>query len=314
MNALRMTPPPSVLVCAAFAVALALPGCGDSSEGVPLSAPAARRPTVATVNYPLAYLAARIGGDQVDAFYPGPGDTDPAFWFPDDESIAAYQSAHLILLNGAGYAGWRDKVSLPTSRLVDTSRAFTDQLITVDAGVTHSHGPDGDHSHGVTAFTTWLDPTLAEAHARAIAEAFAARWPDHRGAFEQRLEQLVSDLQALDAQLAEITSVAGDHPLVGSHPVYQYLARRYDLALRSVHWEPDVAPDSAAWDELSRLLEQHPARWMLWEAEPLTDTREKLRVRDIGCVVFQPGATAPETGDYLDLMRTNVEALRAAFR
>ena len=33
---------------------------------------------------------------------------------------------------------------------------------------------------------------------------------------------------------------AGDRRLVGSHPVYHYLARRYGLEIESVHFEPDA--------------------------------------------------------------------------
>ena len=40
-------------------------------------------------------------GDLIDVTYPGPADEDPAFWQPGAEEIAAYQSADLILLNGA---------------------------------------------------------------------------------------------------------------------------------------------------------------------------------------------------------------------
>jgi zinc transport system substrate-binding protein len=75
---------------------------------------------VYTVNYPLAYFAERIAGDLATVIFPAPPNVDPAFWMPNAETIAAYQTADLILLNGADYAKWTAKVSLPRSRLVDT--------------------------------------------------------------------------------------------------------------------------------------------------------------------------------------------------
>ncbi len=82
------------------------------------------QPTVYVVNYPLQYFAERIGAEQVRVVFPAPADEDPAFWKPDVETIAAFQAADLILINGAGYAKWLKTASLPKSKVIDTSRAF----------------------------------------------------------------------------------------------------------------------------------------------------------------------------------------------
>ncbi len=128
-------------------------------------------PLVYTVNYPLAYMAERIGGDLVRVQFPAPRDVDPAFWSPGPETVTAYQTADLILLNGAGYASWTDRVSLPGSRLVATSASVADRYVVEEDAVTHSHGPAGEHAHGAIAFTTWLDPTIAVEQARAVRDA-----------------------------------------------------------------------------------------------------------------------------------------------
>ena len=81
---------------------------------------------------------------------PVPVGADPETWQPGIAELSALQEADLILLNGAGHYGWTERVSLPRSRTVDTSRAFADALIAVE-GVTHSHGDEGEHSHGAIA-------------------------------------------------------------------------------------------------------------------------------------------------------------------
>ena len=121
------------------------------------------------------------------------------------------------------------------------------------------------------------------------------------------------DLSDLDASLERVFSERGDEPLLGSHPVYQYLARRYALKLESVHFEPDEFPDEAAWTELESLLERHPARWMLWEGEPIRETRDRLESLGVTSVVFDPCGNRPDEGDLLSVMRANVENLRTAF-
>ena len=268
--------------------------------------------TVYTVNYPLAYFAQRIGGEHVTVNFPAPPDIDPAFWQPDEETVGAYQSADLVLLNGAGYAKWLDVVTLSASRLVNTSAPFSDRYLEVEGTVTHSHGPEGDHSHEGTAFTTWLDPQLAIVHAGSIADALSARWPEHEGDFRDGMTSLEADLLVLDSALVAATAAADSRPIAASHPVYQYLANRYDLNLESVQWEPDGPPSGSQWNDFQRLLSEHPATLMLWEGEPLAETSERLESLGVTVVVFDPCANIPAEGDLLSVMQRNVESLAAA--
>ena len=87
--------------------------------------------TVYVVNYPLKYFAERIAGDQATVVFPAPSEGDPAYWMPDAKTITKYQQADLILLNGANCAKWVKKVSLPRSKMIDTSAKFKDRYITL---------------------------------------------------------------------------------------------------------------------------------------------------------------------------------------
>jgi zinc transport system substrate-binding protein len=261
--------------------------------------------SVAVVNYPLGYFAERIGGELVDVYFPAPPEEDPAYWSPDAETIAAYQAADLILVNGAGYASWVDRATLPASRIVDTSAAFAGQYIPLEGTATHSHGPEGAHEHGGWAFTTWLDPTLAIEQARAVLEAFVKLRPEQTAAFRRGFAELVSDLSALDQRLAAAAETIGDEPLLFSHPVYQYLIGRYSLNARSVHWEPDQTPD---YDELELLLEEQQLRWVVWEDEPLAETAARLDEYGVEYIVFDPCSNIPASGDFMTVMAANAEA------
>ena len=271
---------------------------------------AAEQLTVYVVNYPLKYFAERIGGEHVDVVFPVPPDVDPAFWTPDIPTINAYQQTDLILLNGATYAKWVGKVSLPRSRIVDTSKKFRDQYIVGKGAVSHSHGPGGEHSHAGTAFTTWLDFSQATKQAQAIAKALGRKQPTLVNTFNKNLAALVKDLNALDEDMQAVVSRAPDKPLVASHPVYQYLARRYGLNLKSVMWEPDELPVEQQWQDLSNLLANHPARWMIWEGSPLKASVEKLKTMDLDSLVFDPCGNTPDQGDFFSVMRQNVENLK----
>jgi len=266
------------------------------------------------VNYPLQYFAERIGGDKVDVFFPGPTDIDPAFWSPGREAVREYQKADLILLNGADYAKWIDKVTLPKSKLINTSKSFKADYIPLEDTATHSHGPAGEHAHTGVAFTTWLDPLFAIKQADSIKEALIKLMPEQKDFFSSNYESLKNDLEDLDRKIEKIVSVDPTMLLLSSHPVYQYLAKRYKLNLQSVHWEPDEVPGPDQWQQLDIILENNPAKWMMWEDTPVKKTDEKLKSLGIRSIVFNPCGNLPEKGDYISVMTQNVENLKTVFQ
>ena len=271
-------------------------------------------PQICVVNYPLKYFAERIAGNNARVEFPVPAGIDPVYWTPGAEIIETYQKADLILLNGASYAKWINKVSLPKSKLVDTSRSFLDQYIKVNDAVTHKHGPSGEHEHSEIAFTTWLNPKLAIKHARAIESNLLGLFPDKKEIFRRNYTALEQDLLAIDKSIEQTVALNKTLPLIVSHPVYDYLIQRYGLNVRSFHWEPDEMPDAKMWRDLESLLSGHPAKWMIWEDEPLKETHEKLRALGIKSIVFNPCGNTPKKGDYLNVMRQNVENLRKVFQ
>ena len=268
---------------------------------------------IVATNYPLAYFAERIGGNRVSVNLPVPPDEDPAFWKPNAKAVGVMQKAELVLLNGADYEKWLPRVSLSKFKLADTSSSFKKDFIRIENAVTHSHGPGGMHSHEGIAFTTWLDFDHAAKQAEAVAQAMIRKRPELQTVMLDNLNTLKVDLSALDSQAQALASSKPGVPLLGSHPVYQYLARRYGLNLKSVHWEPNEMPSEEEWAGLRKLLETHPAQWMIWEAQPSSAVIAKLTALGVGTLVFNPSANRPETGDFIEVMKTNLGQLKAAF-
>ncbi len=277
-------------------------------------AQAADKLFVYTVNYPLAYFAERIGSDQVKVVSPAPADLDPAYWMPDQATITAYQQADLILLNGANYAKWISKVSLPRSKMIDTSRSFKDRYIYASEVTTHSHGAAGAHAHESLAFTTWLDLSLAKLQAESIYKALAQKRPTADMEFKRNFQALADDLDKLHMHIKEIVAKDPGRALLGSHPVYDYLSTGYGMNLKSVHWEPDEAPMISQWNGLNHILEEHQATYMLWEGEPLQESVSKLKSKGIDSVIFSPSANRPDEGDFLIVMQKNIADLELVYR
>ena len=275
---------------------------------------ASEKLSVYTVNYPLAYFAEQIGGDQVEVVFPAPPDIDPAYWMPDQKTIAAYQQADLILLNGANYAKWIGKVSLPRGKMVDTSRKFKDRYIYATDVATHSHGAEGAHAHESLAFNTWLDMSLAKLQAAEVYKVLARKRPVSEMQFKHNYKALAEELENLHKGIKAVVANDPDRALLGSHPVYDYLSAGYGVNLKSVHWEPDEIPSLAKWNELKKVLKEHPAAYMLWEGEPVPESIDRLKAQGLTSITFDPCGNRSGRGDFMTVMKRNVEQLKLAYQ
>ena len=278
--------------------------CSEKKEDQSVSESKIKK--IASVNYPLHFFVTQIGGGKIDAIYPIPAGVDPAYWEPTAEDIILYQEADLILLNGAGYAKWVDKVSLPPSKMINTSLPFQNKYIGQEEGQSHSHGPEVEHEHKGFAFTTWLNFRNAKIQAEEIKEALIKLMPENKNIFEKNYSNLAREIDDLDKQMNELANSFSDEILFASHPVYQYLSSGYGLNIESFHWEPDEMPDELMWENFDNTQSKLKANIMLWEDDPLPEVKQELLKRGIQVVIFNPGANTSANGDFLNFMKANI--------
>ena len=309
------------LIAATALVGLLLPTFGCQRETKPTAAEsatspaaAARKPVVYTTFYPTTYFTQRIADGLCEVVNPCPPDADPMFWMPPEDVLARYQKADLIVLNGASYEKWVPKVTLPPTRVVDTTHALADELIVFKHAFTHSHGPTGKHTHKGIDGHTWLDPLNALEQARAIEAALSKRFPQHKEQFAAGLKALADDLHALDARFREVTRLLDGQVLLTSHPAYNYVARRYGWQVHNYALDPEHLPDEQTLAKIADDARQSHARLMLWESAPAKEIVDKLATLGLTCVVFSPCETPPEPpeDDYLKVMHANLDRLAAA--
>ncbi len=306
---------PALLAVAIGVSTLAMAaGCGrgvDRAEA-PGGPSSSARPTIAVTNAALEYFARRLAGDFARIEFPLPPDVDPAYWKPSDEGVRSLQAAELIVINGAGYEHWLDKVTLPRARIVDTSAGFRDQWIRLQGVIKHRHGPSGEHVHAGLAVGTWLDPDLAIRQAESVYRELVRRYGAHQRELDAHWKQLESDLRRWRHELDAVRRAHPKIELWASHPVYAYLAEWTGWHVESVHWEPHEMPDDASWAEFDRRRRAHPASIMLWEDQPIAPTRKGLDQRGVTVVVVRPCGNRPAAGDWLSEMRANTKRLNEA--
>lgn len=268
---------------------------------------------IMVVNYPLYYFSQRIGGEYVTLDYNIPIDIDPAYWVPNEKELTQFQSADLIFLNGAGYAKWLNNVSLPSSRMINTSYSVKENYIETTEKTSHSHGPGGTHEHAGFSFTTWLDFEIATVQAGTIKEQLVKKLPQYSAEIEKNYSSLERDLGSIDKRMNLVSKAINEQGIsfIGSHPVYQYLAKAYSLNIHSVHFEPNEVPSQEQWRSFDHTLEKYPSRIILWEDEPLSEVRLILKNRGLETLVFSPCANKPETLDFIEMMNQNITALES---
>jgi zinc transport system substrate-binding protein len=261
---------------------------------------------IVAVNTPLQYFAQYLVGHELEVRMLAPAGTDPAQWQPDIENILQLQQAKLILLNGAGYSSWLNKVSLSEEQLLVTSAAASSEWIPLTDQVSHSHGPQGEHAHSGYAFTTWMDMSLSQVQAKAIADALQSQWPEKQTDIEGKLTSLLAELGSIDRGYADAAARLRKNQIIYSHPVYQYFERRYNLPGISLHWEPDVMPSDVQWTELQNI--ESDKVLFIWEAEPSPDIAERMDKIGIRSVVVDPAANI-ESDRWFSVQRENIERL-----
>lgn len=264
---------------------------------------------IVAVNYPLYFFTKTLAADLATVTLFVPQDLDPAEWNPGVDDALRLQQADLIILNGAGYSKWLDKVSLTPSKLIDTSASFQSKLIPLEHQVTHSHGPEADHSHRGYAFTTWMDIEFAKSQAQSISHALAKHWPDDADTIRARENTLLEKLTALDDAYKETLAGLTDRTIIYSHPVYQYFERRYKLPGHSLHWEPDQAPSERQWSELERLVGKGNEILFIWEDFPSEATQERMNTMRIQTTVIRPAANRSDD-DWLTEQLANIQRLK----
>jgi len=279
----------------------------ESSETEPSAETAS--PRVVVVNYPLEFIVQSLAGPEIEVLNPVPPDADPETWLPDDALAETIQQADLIIINGADFADWVKKLSLPRSKLLRTSLSLKDALITVPDFEVHSHGTDGAHSHAGTVAFFWLDPDLMYRQAEAIAQRLSTLQPSEEKQIQENLQQLKTSLLPLNAILDQIKENHTGLHWFSRRPVYQYLARRCGWEMYHLHWKPGTEPTESEWNLLKDLQKEHSISGVLWEQPPAPKLAEKLKQQNLDSFVLNPLTIKPAEGDYLSVMQEQLAQL-----
>jgi zinc transport system substrate-binding protein len=175
---------------------------------------------------------------------------------------------------------------------------------------------DHGHDHGGTDPHFWLDPTRLADAADAFAAAMAEEDPTNASAYEANAAALRTDLEALDEEFAAGLEKCRTRTIVVSHDAFGYLGRRYDLHVVPITGlSPDAEPSAKSLAAIRAEAEEAGVTTVFSERLASPALAQTLASElDVSVAVLDPleGLTEGSSGDYLSIMRANLEALRTA--
>ena len=319
---------------AALALAGSLASCAALSPGSDSTAAASGASgaapsgalTVSTSFYPIQYLAQAIGGEHVAVTSVTPTNVEPHDFELSPKDVTALSASSLVLYVSGFQPSLDDalaQVSGPT--VVDLAGSV--DLVHHD-GVEEEHeegategateaATEAAHDHGAAAALDphfWLDPVRMQAAAKAVEAALAQADPAHADDYAANLDTLNATLTDLNTSYSTGLGHCERTTFVTSHAAFGYLADRYSLTQASISGvDPESEPSPAELAEVKKVVESTGTTTIFTEELVSPETAQAVAAETGAQTrVLSPIESAPESGDYAGVMRTNLEELRTA--
>ena len=270
--------------------------------------------TIVTSFLPIQSHAAAIAGDNAKVSQLLSQETGPHDFQLKPADVKKVADADLFIINGVGIEGWLEELVRKLGRkkpvVIDASKGAT---LLASPEEFQSGRRDSGYSENPHV---WLDPLIAQQQVANILRALRKADPANAETYTRNAKSYLAKLKKLDADFKTAMDSLPNKNLVTFHDAFPYLARRYGLnyvGYISEFPEKDPTPK-----QLATLLDKiKTQRVGVLFAEANYAPRLLKRVAaQSGAKVSQLDTLEVGQGHasaYLDRMRANLAALRAAF-
>lgn len=271
--------------------------------------------------YPLAHLAQKAGGQDIEVFMITPPGADSHDFEPTPRDIRRIRKSDLFIYNGAGLDPWAEKIE-PTLRESGVKTlGMASKFTLLNAEKEGGHDEDGHRHEGAFDPHIWLDPLMAAEQTTLIGEALGAADPSRAGSYKANSSRYAGKLQALHEEFSSGLSKCATKDLVAAHDAFGYLGRRYGLniiAVTGVFSGEEPSPRRIA--EITKIVREKSVKYIFFE--PLASQKIARTIADeTGAEVLElnplEGLTKDEEAageDYISIMRKNLANLRKALQ
>ncbi len=250
-------------------------------------------------------VARQVGGDRVavSSILNNP-DQDPHLFETTPAVVRRIADARIVILNGAGYDSWMQK-------LLDAGPRTGRTVITAATIVGRR---TGDNPH------LWYDPAVMPAVAQALATALDDADPVHAAAYEMRLRTFLASLHPLEQKIADMRTTYAGVPVTATEPVFGDMAKAIGLTMRNERFQMAVMNESepAARDlaAFENDLDTASVSVLLYNRQVTGNLARRLiaRARTMNIPVVGVTETEPADMSYVEWMLSELGDLEQALQ
>lgn len=260
--------------------------------------------------YPLYFFASAIGGDKTLVSNVTPAGTEPHEYDPTLRDIALMNESDILILNGAGFEPWAEKVKMNLDKnkteVLNAGEEYAVKQLKEDALVRKD-------PH------TWLSPGISKNIADKIKDAYIKKDPANSDFYAKNAENLKMNLDELDLAFQEGLKDCKRRDFITSHEAFSYLASEYNLNQIGISGiSPDEEPSLKKLAEVSDFVNKNGIKYIFFES--LGSPKFSLTIaKETGAktLVLNPieGLSSEDTQkgeDYFTEMRKNLSNLKIA--
>lgn len=281
---------------------LALAGLVTLAAPVAKAAEPGKIAIVAAENF-YGEIAAQIGGDRVAvvSVLSNP-DQDPHLFETAPSVVRQIADAHIVIVNGAGYDPWMDKLMAAAPR--------PDRTVINAAQLTNAKAGGNPH--------LWYAPATMPAVAKAIAANLTKADGAHAAQYGARLQTVLTQLDRIAQRATQMRAKHKGKPVTATEPVFGLMAEALGLTNRNERFqlammndtEPSVRDIAAFEDD----LKNHKVKALIYNKQVSEKLTERLLAvaKQAKVPVIGVTETQPANVSFADWMLDEMDALDKA--
>ena len=211
-------------------------------------------------------IARQIGGERVAvvSIMNNP-EQDPHLFETTPAVVRQLAGAQIVILNGANYDPWMDKLLAAVPR--------PDRTV-INAAQLTGRKP-GDNPH------LWYDPVTMPAVATALAEALAKADSTHASDYAARLKSTLATLDRISQRVAQLKAKHGGASVTATEPVFGPMTQALGLTMRNERFQlammNDTEPSARDIAAFERDLKERKVKVLIYNSQVSEKLTERLR-------------------------------------
>lgn len=211
-------------------------------------------------------IARQVGGDRVAvvSIMSNP-DQDPHLFETTPAVVRQLANAQIVILNGANYDPWMDKLLTATPR--------TGRLV-INAAQLSGRKTDGNPH-------VWYDPATMPATATALADALSKLDSAHASDYAARLKVTLASLARITQRIAQLKTKHAGIAVTATEPIFGLMVDALGLTMRNQRFQlammNDTEPSARDVAALESDLKEHKVKALIYNSQVSERLTERMR-------------------------------------